>query len=261
MTATEKAAPRVYFISDAHLGANLPYPDHREQALIGFLTHIREDADHLFILGDLFDFWVEYRHAIRPDYFNVLYTLKALVQDGIQVHYIAGNHDFALGNFLPGHIGIRVHPDSWEMTHGRHRIYLTHGDGLIAADRSYRILKKILRNPVLQSGYRLIHPDIGVGLASFFSRLSRGRSRHKGPKFGPGHYRQAAWSLTEKGFDMVLMGHTHHPEIFHRQGKIYCNTGNWIEAFTYASLTSDTLRLWRYRPGQSPVEIPPETDT
>ncbi len=256
MTHREKAAQRSYFISDAHLGKNLPYPAHREQILIDFLNHIRDDADHLFILGDLFDFWVEYRHAIRPDYFNVLCSLKSLVQHGVKIHYIAGNHDFALGTFLTDYIGIQIHLDSWKMMDGTHRIYLTHGDGLISDDKGYQVLKYFLRNPILQHGYRLLHPDIGVGLASFFSKLSRSRGKQKVPKFGPKHYRQAAWSLADKGFDMVLMGHTHQPEIIVRHDKIYCNTGDWIKSFTYASLESNTLRLWRYRPGKPSIEIP-----
>ena len=262
MTAPKKTARRSYFISDAHLGSRLRYPAHREQILIDFLTDIRKDADQLFILGDLFDFWIEYRHAIRPDYFNILCTLKTLVQQGVTIHYIAGNHDFAMGSFLTDQVGVNVHLDSWEIITDTHRIYLTHGDGLIAADKGYRLLKRFLRNPILQHGYRLVHPDLGVGLATFFSRLSRGREKHKGPKFGPEHYRHAAWALSEggaeNGFDMVLMGHTHRPEIIHHQGKIYCNTGDWIQSFTYACLDASTLSLWRYRPGQPPIEITPE---
>lgn len=261
MTPLRKTAPRAYFISDAHLGANLPDVIQRERMLIDFLTRIRDDAGQLFILGDLFDFWVEYRHAIRPDYFNILHALKDLVERGVDIHYIAGNHDFALGTFLTDHIGIHIHPDAWEITTGKRHIYMTHGDGLIAADSGYRLLKRFLRNPVLQTGYRLIHPDIGIGLALFFSGLSRGRNHHRGPRFGPVYYRRAAWSLAEKGFDIILMGHTHHPEIVSHREKTYCNTGDWIKAFSYATLDADILRLWRHRPGRSPVEIPPVRET
>ncbi len=246
-----------YFISDAHLGPDLPYPSHRETILLDFFRQIRNNADQLFIIGDLFDFWIEYRHVIRSDYFNVLCALARLVQDGIKIHYIAGNHDFALGPFLTDHIGIRVHRDFLAITRNEKHIYLTHGDGLIDADKGYRLLKIFLRNPILQKSYRLLHPSMGIGMASFFSKLSRRQEVSKGPKFGHQAYRKAAWALAGQGYDVVIMGHTHRPEIIHRHGKIYCNTGDWIKSFTYASLESDTLRLWRYRQGRAPVEIAP----
>ena len=249
-----------YFISDAHLGPDLPYPSHRETMLIDFFHQIRTNADHLFIIGDLFDFWIEYRHMIRSDYFNVLSALARLVQDGTKIDYIAGNHDFALGPFLTDHVGIRVHRDCLAIERNEKHIYLTHGDGLIDADKGYRLLKVALRNPILQRSYRLLHPSLGIGMATFFSRLSRQQEVTKGPKFGRQDYRKTAWKLADRGYDVVIMGHTHRPEIIHRRGKIYCNTGDWIKSFTYASLESNTLRLWRYRQGQAPVEIPPDQE-
>ncbi len=135
------------------------------------------------------------------------------------------------------------------------KLYLCHGDGLIEADRAYRLLKSLLRNPVLQASYRLLHPSIGFRMGLFFSKLSRRLKGKKPPKFGYGAYRHAAWAIARQGYHMVIMGHTHHPEIVHYQGKVYCNTGDWIKSFTYATLESGTLRLWRYRPNQPSVEI------
>lgn len=248
----------LYFISDAHLGPGLPYPPQRETLLLDFFHQIRADADELFIIGDLFDFWIEYRHVIRSDYFQVLCALARLIKDGIKVHYIAGNHDFALGPFLKGHVGIEVHMDFLTLKQNEKQLYVTHGDGLIETDRGYRLLKVFLRNPLLQKGYRLLHPALGIGMASSFSKLSRRWESDQGPKFSHRDYRPVARTLMNQGYDMVIMGHTHHPEIIHYQGKTYCNTGDWIKSFTYASLKSDTLRLWRYRQGQPSIEILPE---
>lgn len=247
-----------YFISDAHLGPDLPYPDHRENWLIEFLNRIQADAAQLFIVGDLFDFWIEYGRIIRSDYFKILSVLAGLIGKGVKVHYIAGNHDFALGPFLTDQIGIQVHENSLSIAHNGTRLYVTHGDGLIKADKGYRLLKKCLRHPTLKAIYRLLHPSLGIGLATFFSKMSRRQERAQGPKFGHQQYRTVAWEIAAQGHDLIVMGHTHHPEIIRHQNKVYCNTGDWINSFTYATFADDTLRLWRYRHGEAPVEIRPE---
>ncbi len=247
----------LYFISDAHLGPNLPYPEYREAWLINWLKEIHNDACQLFIVGDLFDFWIEYGRVIRSEYFNVLSTLADLVEGGTQVHYIAGNHDFALGPFLEDHVGIHVHDNALRTTIAGLRFYITHGDGLIPADKGYRVLKKCLRHPTLQSLYKLLHPSMGIGMATLFSKLSRRNETDNGPKFGHQEYRKIAWDITEQGYDIVIMGHTHHPEIIHRQNKIYCNTGDWIKSFTYASFHTGTLRLYRYRDRERPKLLSP----
>lgn len=246
----------LYFISDAHLGPGLPYPEYRETWLINWLKEIRNDASKLFIVGDLFDFWIEYGQVIRSEYFNILSALAELIKGGTKIHYIAGNHDFALGPFLADQVGIHIHDNAFETTQDGRRFYITHGDGLIPADKGYRVLKKCLRHPALQAMYKLLHPSVGVGLATFFSKMSRRHETDKGPKFGHEEYRRLAWDITGQGYDIVIMGHTHHPEIIRRQNKIYCNTGDWIKSFTYASFQAGTLRLFRYRDKTSSEALP-----
>ena len=121
----------IYFFSDAHLGAPVPEAPQWEKQCIGFLRTLPDRAEALYILGDLFDFWIEYRNAIRPDYFRVIHEIRNLVDLGIPVHYFAGNHDFAFGPFITGKLGITVHPGHEETVLQGKRVHLFHGDGLL----------------------------------------------------------------------------------------------------------------------------------
>ncbi len=162
-----------YFISDAHLGIHLKNCEQREEYLISFLHEIRENASHLFIVGDLFDFWIEYKHAIRPIYFSILHEFRQLIEMGVEIHYLAGNHDFALGPFLEETVGINIHPQYLNITVQGKNLYLRHGDGVLRNDNGYRFWRALLRNPVCQVLYKLLHPNFGVPFASLFSGSSR----------------------------------------------------------------------------------------
>jgi UDP-2,3-diacylglucosamine hydrolase len=246
-----------YFISDAHLG--IPFRGHegREEQLVRFLEKIRtEHASHLFIVGDLFDFWVEYRHAIRPAYFTALHHLRALVDAGTTVHYLAGNHDFALGPFLEKTIGMKIHSDHLELSLQGKTLHLHHGDGLVASDVGYRLLRAVLRNPVLQALYKLLHPNIGVPLANLFSGSSRHILKRRCGERKLKQYRALARRYLAQGSDIVVFAHTHLPELRTFGGKMYCNTGEWIRRYTYAKLESGHLSLWEYFPDRAAQELP-----
>jgi UDP-2,3-diacylglucosamine hydrolase len=152
----------LYFVSDAHLGAPFPDAPEWERSFSEFLRSIGESATALYILGDIFDFWIEYRHAIRPDYFRTIHELKNLVDRGVEVHYFAGNHDFALGPFITDIIGIKVYYGHFSTVLQNRKVYLYHGDGLIRKDIGYRVLKRLLRNPLNQKVFKLLPPSIGV---------------------------------------------------------------------------------------------------
>jgi UDP-2,3-diacylglucosamine hydrolase len=245
-----------YFVSDAHLGDNLPYPERRQQYLINFFERIAADASHLFILGDLFDFWIEYRHGVRPDFFPILHALKNLVTAGIRIDYVSGNHDFALGDFLSEKIGIAIHPDHLACKIQGRRLYLVHGDGLIKADTGYHLLKWLLRNRHLQNLFKLLPPDMGIPLATSVSMASRRRNHKKRRTFTYRDYRPVAWNIARQGYDMVLMGHTHQPELLLNGDRVYCNLGDWIGHYTYARLKAGELNLLRYRSEDPPEPMP-----
>ncbi len=245
-----------YLISDAHLGIKLPEAKGREEALVSFLREVAPGARYLFILGDLFDFWVEYSSAIRPDYFRVLHELRRLVEGGTTVHYCRGNHDFALGKFLSETIGVRIHSGAEEIEIQGRRIRIAHGDGLLPSDRANRLLGKLLRSPALQAIYKVLHPNLGVPLGEFISGLSRSCLNHPPPRRVLENYRHLARGYLEGGDDIVVLGHTHVPELIRYPAGIYCNTGSFLRRYSFARLRGGEMTLWYYNPGEDWKPIP-----
>jgi UDP-2,3-diacylglucosamine hydrolase len=243
-----------YFVSDAHLGISIRGHDDRQQRLFSFFDSITESAESLYIVGDLFDFWIEYRCAIRPDYYSVVARLGRLVESGVEIHYLAGNHDFALGPFLRERVGVHVHQEHLETIIQGKKVHLYHGDGLVKKDVGYRILKRILRNPVNQRLYKLLHPDIGVPLGTFFSGNSRKMLANWLTEEKLEEYRQHARRLLETS-DIVIFGHTHKPEIRKYGDKTYVNTGEWIRKYTFAKMEKGEIRLWEWFEDKPAEEI------
>jgi UDP-2,3-diacylglucosamine hydrolase len=247
---------KICFISDAHFGISLPGFDDRETLFFRFLEREAVTLSELYIVGDLFDFWIEYRHTIRPDYFLVLHHLKLLIDRGISVHYLAGNHDFALGPFLQKTMGIRIYPGALSRDIQGKRVYLYHGDGLIKRDVGYRILKKLLRNPLNQRIYKLLHPNIGVPLGSLVSGSSRKYLNRPLAENLRNEYRDCAKKRLNDGHDMVIYGHIHLPEFLSYPSGIYCNLGSWLQHYTYAIMENGALALYRYHDGEPAEPLP-----
>ncbi len=246
----------VYFLSDAHFGQRDASRESRKLALLGsFLARVRSQPGPVYINGDLFDFWFEYRHAVPRGHFAVLALLQQVRQAGIPITYVGGNHDFWLGDFLPTELGIQVSHEPLDLRLQGRRIFLAHGDGLLSGDGGYRILKAILRFPPHIWLYRWLHPDVGIPLALGTSRashdhqqqqaplgLERIRSEISGPKF-------------EEGFDAVVLGHFHRPVHEHSAGKDLVLLGDWVTHFTFSTLEDGQFRLWRWTEGGAePVE-------
>lgn len=248
----------VYFFSDAHLG--LHYGNHkvRESRCISFLHSIKENASHLFIVGDLFDFWIEYKHAIRPIYFPILHALKQCVDNGIEIHYLAGNHDFAISSFLEDTIGMKIHLKDMSIILQNKNIYLRHGDGILKEDWLYRLWSRVLRNPVNQRIFKLLHPNIAIPLASFCSGTSRHYNLNKFTEEKIMRYLQQAQLYLSNGYDIVIMAHTHFPALYTIKEKIYCNTGEWMHRYSFAQLRNSSLRLCTYSPDQPSTDIKPQ---
>lgn len=236
----------VFFISDVHLG--IQSVDHsaasRENTLCAFLEHIQDRATHLYINGDLFDFWFEYQHVIPRSHFQTICHLKRLIDSGIRIEYVCGNHDFWLGGFFENQLGIPVHRDFIDTTINGKRFYIAHGDGLAKRDIGYRILKRVLRNPLNIKLYRMIHPYLGFKLALFFSKLSRDHGSREDDRED---YLIAAKERLYEGFDYVIFGHTHHPVVQIEENGTYLNTGDWIHHFSYGEFSKNQLKLkfWR----------------
>ena len=163
-----------YFISDIHLGATTEEQEkERRSKFLNFLKEIETQSTRLFIVGDLFDFWFEYKYVIPKKYFVILHQLKQIRDKNIEVHYLTGNHDFWLGEFFNKELDIITHEHDWSGEIEGKRFYLYHGDGVAKKDSGYRFLKKVLRNKYNLKLFSWLHPDIGIPFARYVSGSSR----------------------------------------------------------------------------------------
>jgi UDP-2,3-diacylglucosamine hydrolase len=235
-----------YFICDVHLGVESPAEEEaKEDRLLHLFERMEEDADTLYILGDLFDFWFEYRRAVPRRSLRTLGGLRRLADRGVTLHYLAGNHDFALGPYLADEVGCILHPEPFETTIGPTRFLLHHGDGLAGRDTGYRILKAVLRSRIAHWLWRWIHPDLGMRLADRVSRASRKVT--SGKDYGPDDriYENIEKMTAGKGYDFLLMGHTHTPDDrLLESGTHYLNLGTWLGGGTpFARFEAGTLEV------------------
>ncbi len=241
----------VFFVSDAHLGSGAD-TESRARMLVDLLRGFRERAARVYILGDLFDFWFEYRHAIPKGHFPVLRAIAELVEADIPVHYLGGNHDFWCGSYLTREVGVEAHATPIDEEIQGRRMHMAHGDGLDPADRGYRRLKALLRNRVAIALYRSIHPDIGIPFAHRVSSVSR---RHTQSRrfYLERMARHLAIPRFREGRDAIVVGHVHDPmHLRDRWGRDLLVLGDWLENFTYGHLAEGRFTLEKYRAGNAP---------
>ncbi len=233
----------IYFISDLHLGIQERKLDKtREDLLLEFLRKIRGKCEVLYILGDLFDYWFEYKTVVPRYFYRTLAVFRDFTDHGIKIEYLMGNHDFGHVDFFREELGIEVYPDDIEREHNRKKFYLSHGDGKTYRDSGYRFLKKILRSPLSLWAYLKLHPDIGISLASSTSKSSRNYTEKKDYGNVEG-MEDFARLKTKQGFDYVLMGHRHkHADIDFGSGR-YINTGDWLSEPLYAVFDGEDVKL------------------
>jgi UDP-2,3-diacylglucosamine hydrolase len=173
--------------------------------------------------------------------------LRSISHKGLEIHYLAGNHDFALSVFLEEEIGASIHLNECRFEYDGKRFFVLHGDGLAPADWGYRILKRVFRFPLDQKLFRWLHPDVGVGLAHLSSHTSRNYSRRRWNIDGWAYLNEAE-SFIAEGNDYVLFGHNHEPMLVPLASGIYVNTGDWMKMFSYATYSPGEgmiLRFWR----------------
>ncbi len=227
----------VYLASDVHLGS---VSSERERAFVAWLEWAGSRADELVLNGDLFDFWFEYRHAIPRGHTRVLGALAALVDAGLPVRLMGGNHDWWGGDYLEQEIGVTFHRDPVILDLAGHRTFLAHGDGLGSGDLGYRMLKGVLRGRFTNWAFRWLHPDIGARVAR---RVSVTEHRTGGPEAHDRDRSDAleAWAVekleAEPDLDMVVLGHTHIP-VLRAVGddRWYLNAGDWVYHHSFAVL-------------------------
>jgi UDP-2,3-diacylglucosamine hydrolase len=250
-----------YFFYDVHLGlGSREKSRERERELLRFLEMVGADrAESLYIVGDLFDYWFDYRSVIPREFVRTVGAIAALADAGVRVEYVIGNHDFGHKDFFEGELGVHVHHDDIERTIAGRRCYISHGDGKAFNDTGYVILKKILRAPLSNRIFRFLHPDIGIGIAMRASHGSRLHTDKKNylqkPDGAPvpdgklpggandlplnpsgkmnreknGLYVFAENKIVNEGFDLVVMGHSHAPQQVDFPGGTYVNLGTWLK--------------------------------
>lgn len=237
----------IYFISDNHFMPFLNEEEReRRQLFFELLKQIKNGADRLYIVGDFFDFWFEYKYVIPRHYFDILCELKAVVKSGCQVHFMGGNHDFWLYDFFTEN-GMQVYYDDVDMEIGDKKFFITHGDGKLNLDPFYPAFRKVIRNPLMIKLFRLLHPDLAYRIARLVSRTSRNKSPDSSDTLENLYMRKIeefSHKKFQQGYDFVVTGHYHFPMKYEKEGGIFINLGDWLEHFTYG----------RYHKGQFYLE-------
>jgi UDP-2,3-diacylglucosamine hydrolase len=222
-----------FFISDIHLGLEAKESeDAKEAKLVSFLYSIMDKADELFIVGDLFDYWFEYKRVYQKGYFRTFTALQDLTRKGIKIHYFIGNHDFLHRDFFPKELGVKLYSEGEYFTLNDKKFYIAHGDGLIANDLGYKILKKVLRNDAAQWLYSKIHPDLGIRIASGSSKSSRKYTAQKNYGDQNGLF-EVSKKYIDAGCDYVLFGHSHKKDLLPYNKGFYINLGSWLDEPCY----------------------------
>ena len=233
MIASKPTTSKAYFVADAHLGANEELEKRTVPALLSLLDQVQRDKASLYILGDLFDFWFEFKHSTPKIHLEVLAKLYELRRTGCPIVFTAGNHDFWMASFLRRELGATVCDDWLDCEIQGKRVFTSHGDGLAGGDIGYKILKKVLRSKASVALYKLIHPDVAVPFALACSRMSRKTSVAEMQFIAEKLFREVALEKFERGFDLVVVGHVHLPYEREQNKKRFFIVGDWIDNLSY----------------------------
>ncbi len=252
-----------YFISDIHLGApSAKESQARERRLVKFLNTIEPECKTLYIVGDLFDYWFEYKHVVPKGHTRLLGTLAQMVDRGMSLHVFTGNHDLWMHDYLSDELGATLHHGPLTLDLDGKKFYIAHGDGLGPGDLRYKFIKRIFTNPYCIWIYKRLHPNFGVGFAARMSRLSRNSQDEKDHDFLGDRERQLLHSkalLEDEWFDYFIYGHRHHlKDIVIKTSESgstkndcrYIVLGDWITLDSYAVWNTTTLTTSTHSSGQ-----------
>lgn len=248
-----KPGQKIYFASDFHLGA----PDkasslEREKKLIRFLDECSTDAAEIFLVGDLFDFWFEYKRAVPRGFVRVLGKIAELCDRGIPIHVFTGNHDMWIFDYLPSETGVKLYRDPIVREWNGKKFMIGHGDGLGPGDYGYKFIKKVFASKVSQWLFARLHPNFGIWLADFWSRKSRSHTGGSDAVFlGEDKEWLVQYSkeiLEKEHFDYFIFGHRHLPlHIQLNEKSKYINLGDWIQYYSYAVFDGEKTELLTYK--------------
>lgn len=246
------SSKKIFFLSDFHLGAPTPEVSLiREKKIIQFLDEIKHEAEQIFIVGDLFDFWFEYRRVVPRGYVRILGKLAELTDAGIPIHFFLGNHDMWMHDYFQTELNIQVHHEPATFVFNNKKFLVGHGDGLGPGDHKYKLMKKVFRSRICQRLFGILPPAIGIGIADFFSRKSRAKTGQTDEVFLG---EEKEWLiiyckelLKKEFYDYFIFGHRHLPIDFGLTDKSrYVNLGDWIKYNSYAVFEDGNLALKYY---------------
>ena len=240
---------KIYFASDFHLGA----PNHlesskRENKIINWLNIVAEDASDIFLVGDVFDFWFEYKYTIPKGYVRFLGKVAELIDQGIKIHLFTGNHDMWMFDYLEKEIGLKIYRKPIEVRLKEKDFFIGHGDGLGPGDVKYKIIKRFFSNPLCQWLFARIHPNLGFTIAHQWSKKSREKELTGDHKFLG---EEKEWliqfckeELKTKKIDYFIFGHRHLPIDYSiNEVSKYINLGDWLNHNTYAVFDGNKIEL------------------
>lgn len=240
---------KIYFSSDNHLGAPTAEESRpREVKFVKWLDEIKEDAAAIFLLGDLFDFWFEYRHVVPKGFVRTLGKLAEIRDSGIPIYFFVGNHDLWMHDYFEKELNIPVYHKPREFIFNDKKFLIGHGDGLGPGDMGYKHMKKVFTNPLFKWMYRWLHPDIGMPVAQYFSVKNKAISGEEDKEF-LGEDKE--WliqycrrKLETEHYDYFVFGHRHLPlEIELNDKSTYINLGDWINFYTYGVFDGEKASL------------------
>jgi len=244
---------KIFFASDFHLGApDVKSSKARENRIIQWLNEIQDEAAAIFLVGDIFDFWFEYKEVIPKGFIRFLGKIADLREKNIPIFFFTGNHDLWMKDYFTKELGIPVFHHPIELTVENKSFLVGHGDGLGPGDNSYKVLKKFFTNPVCQWAFRWLHPDIGVRIANKWSSKSRITNVAKNENEFKGddewlwaYCKQVAQS---KHFDYYVFGHRHLPLDLPVNNKSrYYNLGEWVNHYTYGVFDGKEFQIKKYK--------------
>jgi UDP-2,3-diacylglucosamine hydrolase len=239
----------IYFVSDLHLGAPaLKNNRERELLFIDWLQSIRNDASMIFLMGDFFDFWFEYKKVVPKGYIRSLGALAELCDSGIPVHFFTGNHDIWAFDYLKDEVGMVVHRDTVYMDLLGKRFFLSHGDDLGKKDFGYQLIKNFFHNPLAQWAFAKIHPDLSFRFAYYWSKRSRLSYKNGDKVFkkieAEEQYQFAKSVELKDHFDYYVFGHRHIAanEPLSENSRLII-LGDWIRKFTFGVFDGKDFKI------------------
>ena len=243
---------KIYFISDIHLGLHPQKKSlQREKLVVKWLDEIKEQAAELYLMGDVFDFWYEYRHVVPKGFIRFLGKLSELADNGTRLYFFTGNHDIWAFNYFKTEFGAEIHHKPLVRVFNGSRFFLAHGDGLGPGDFGYKLLKRIFRNRILQFLFTRLHPNFALWLGKTWSKNSRYSKGIVAEDFA-GEEKElqiifAKQVLQKEHYDVFVFGHRHIPFDIHLgKSSRVVNLGDWIYSFTYGVLDEGNFELRQY---------------